>query len=742
MAIRDITLEDTFTFDFTTRALTGIPTVLANTPVLSVKETGNDTPITAGVTIDVDTASVVGYNEGSVVATAANGYEDLKTYGVYISTGTVDGVSVIGEQVYEFTIGYIAKILRDIHLDHLLAVAESDTPVDDSIIAKMVDRSSTADWSSYLHTEDSLRAISEKVSGIGSATGGGFSFAPLSDDVLEDTINDAAAVDKSTSPATVGIPVTGAEAAGWLAGDECTIAGSTNYEGQHVIDSVTTNEIVIVATYTAETFATDTIKRTIKATRLVGVETTNTFAAVSAQDGDYHVIDDAADTFAISYRFNVGGGRIATEADFTGFLNSGNDDGKLQAWNFVTSAWETRHQLPGQGGSVNQTITVPLLARNTGTSGVELGQVLMRVTHGDTNSNPTLNVDSFLVEAIGIGQTAGYQNGAIWVDTNNGVAGTESFVNGTADNPVLTWADALALSTALNLTDFHIINGSTITLTATSDNFSLTGDNWTLDLNGQSCVDSYFQGAGVSGVATAASGEVHFEGCDIGTSSIQSGHYDVCGFSATVTMTLAGDYNFHDCYSKVAGAASPTFTKTGGQTITAEFRRFSGGITMSGIESGDVMTLDFDGAAGTITLNGAEGTVEVRGIYKAIVDNRTGSPTLNTDGAIKGVDVASILADTNEMQGDQVDGGRLDLIWDAILADTAVWGAAGSEPTGVPAVDETPLVKLDYLYMAFRNKITVTATKKTYYDDAGGAEFEKDVSDDATTYTETEANAI
>ena len=107
MSDRDITLEDTFTYDFTTRAFTtGIPTTLAGTPVLSVKEGGNDTFITAGVTVDVDTGAtpVVGLHEASVVATAANGYEAGKSYALFISAGTVGGVSVVGEVIMNFTI--------------------------------------------------------------------------------------------------------------------------------------------------------------------------------------------------------------------------------------------------------------------------------------------------------------------------------------------------------------------------------------------------------------------------------------------------------------------------------------------------------------------------------------------------------------------------------------------------------------------------------------------------------------
>jgi len=104
--MRDITLEDTFYHAFTTRAFaTGIPTVLSGTPVLSVLEENNATPITAGVSVSVDRASVVGLNEATIVATAANGYESGKSYSIYISTGTVGGVSAVGEVVGQFTIG-------------------------------------------------------------------------------------------------------------------------------------------------------------------------------------------------------------------------------------------------------------------------------------------------------------------------------------------------------------------------------------------------------------------------------------------------------------------------------------------------------------------------------------------------------------------------------------------------------------------------------------------------------------
>lgn len=110
--MRDITLGDTFRHQFTTRQFSdGVPTVLANTPVLSVLEENNATPITSGVSVSVDRASVAGLNEATIVATSGNGYENLKSYAIYISTGTVGGVTVIGEVVGQFTIGLSAAAI-------------------------------------------------------------------------------------------------------------------------------------------------------------------------------------------------------------------------------------------------------------------------------------------------------------------------------------------------------------------------------------------------------------------------------------------------------------------------------------------------------------------------------------------------------------------------------------------------------------------------------------------------------
>lgn len=67
---------------------------------------------------------------------------------------------------------------------------------------------------------------------------------------------------------------------------------------------------------------------------------------------------------------------------------------------------------------------------------------------------------------------------------------------------------------------------------------------------------------------------------------------------------------------------------------------------------------------------------------------------------------------------------------------------AHAEPTGVPAANESLGTKIGYLFMALRNRVDVTSTKKTFYDDGDAGEWEKDLTDNGTTYSESEGNAI
>lgn len=64
-----------------------------------------------------------------------------------------------------------------------------------------------------------------------------------------------------------------------------------------------------------------------------------------------------------------------------------------------------------------------------------------------------------------------------------------------------------------------------------------------------------------------------------------------------------------------------------------------------------------------------------------------------------------------------------------------------AEASGVPAAAASGQSMLARLYAALRSGVSVTSTKKQFKNDAGTAQWEKDLADDGTTYTESSGNA-
>jgi hypothetical protein len=72
---------------------------------VEIYEDDSLTQITSAETLTVDFDALVGLNHLRIVATAANGFESGKSYSAVITSGTVGGVSVVGEVIYNFSIG-------------------------------------------------------------------------------------------------------------------------------------------------------------------------------------------------------------------------------------------------------------------------------------------------------------------------------------------------------------------------------------------------------------------------------------------------------------------------------------------------------------------------------------------------------------------------------------------------------------------------------------------------------------
>jgi hypothetical protein len=191
--------------------------------------------------------------------------------------------------------------------------------------------------------------------------------------------------------------------------------------------------------------------------------------------------------------------------------------------------------------------------------------------------------------------------------------------------------------------------------------------------------------------------------------------------------------------------------------------------------------------ASALTTVGTNVSTAVTQTTAANIRAAVGLVTANLDSQLSslGGTIDGIFEDTGELQADWANGGRLDLILDARASQTSVddlptnaelaasqasaddatlaaiaalnnvslasitteiadalLNDAHAEPTGVPAANASLGTKLGVLYAMSRNRVDVTATKKTFYDDGGSAEFEQDLSDNGTTFSQSEVNAV
>ena len=332
-------------------------------------------------------------------------------------------------------------------------------------------------------------------------------------------------------------------------------------------------------------FTDDNVLADLKSIAFVGTQAAGTFLITANDPDTYHQINNDGGNIDIVYKTNVGGNKQAVNILFQGFLDRNNTEGTIRVYDFLNTAWDIIYTLDGQSGSNNVVNpAMPLLSKHTGTDS-ELGDVYVRFTTSAQALADLFN-GVMLVEAVDVSQSVGYADGRIWINTLTGEAGTIPYTHGTADNPVLTWADALTLSASVGLPDFHIDNGSTIILSGNSDGLSLVGDAWILNLNSKSISALYVEGAVVSGVGTGAI-EPNFRDCHIGDVTFPPSHFTDCINEGDFTVGSEGDFFFDNLHSGVAGLSTPSLDY--GAVLNASqvnMRNISGGMTIKNMGQG------------------------------------------------------------------------------------------------------------------------------------------------------------
>lgn len=213
------------------------------------------------------------------------------------------------------------------------------------------------------------------------------------------------------------------------------------------------------------------------------------------------------------------------------------------------------------------------------------------------------------------------------------------------------------------------------------------------------------------------------------------------------------------------GIAASALNGKGNWNIGKTGYSISGTITtLDGLQN--ISATDIVSAGAITTLSGAVVNVgnnaDMRGTDGA---NTVTPPTVGAiqSGLATSVDLAAvkaetalIIADTNELQVDWEDGGRLDLLLDQIITDIAALNNlsaaqinaevadvlntdALAELAAVPGANASISAKINWLFLLNKNKATQTATTKTIRNDADSADIATSaVSSDGTIFTRQE----
>lgn len=423
-----------------------------------------------------------------------------------------------------------------------------------------------------------------------------------------------------------------------------------------------------------------------------------TYAGTALDNGVYYTLapvnPGGLDAYLV---FTLTAGQKPNTVSINGYWSGNPRYCNVYAYNWVTLTWD---QLSDASTRINHSTGDLNYAYTLLNEHYDPATLVTRIRFYSTSVTTTdrLYLDQVLVKVVSAGATASdianavYQKmaytvyeGGVWIDTVAGTAGTDLGYHGIPTRPVSNYADALTLATALGVKRFYLKPGSSITLTTSHEKWRFIGAG-SIALGGQSIADSIFEGAyEITGLSTGDDAE--FIGCGIGTSTLYHAYFDNCLFKGDVTLIAANNYYAHNCADFVAsGTTSFTFAATANLYL----RNWRGGVEIKSLAAGSECMVDGAGrviidttcSGGSLTVRGSFTITDqvVGGFLGTLTD--TANTTEITDKlptnyimgssvlTAKDDEIDAIVADTNELQTDWTNGGRLDLILDGIKAMT------------------------------------------------------------------------
>jgi hypothetical protein len=266
---------------------------------------------------------------------------------------------------------------------------------------------------------------------------------------------------------------------------------------------------------------------------------------------------------------------------------------------------------------------------------------------------------------------AKYMHGAVWIGTDANT-NTTSYVDGIVSNPVSTIAAAKSIADNLKIKRFWVQAGTTVTLGAAHVGYCFDGRGYVLALGGQDVSKAQIDRCeGLSGTGICTTGEVVVYDSHLNAIAIGEADFVRCHLNGTVTLSQATvPYRFHDCTG--IATAKITFSQANQTCVVS---KVSGVLTIAGMTAAtQVLYLDGD-ADVTLDNTNSAGSVYVAGNIR-LTNSGSGQTITKTSMFEGNTQLTDILADTNELQTDWANGGRLDLLLDGASSAGDPWGAA------------------------------------------------------------------
>ena len=286
----------------------------------------------------------------------------------------------------------------------------------------------------------------------------------------------------------------------------------------------------------------------------------------------------------------------------------------------------------------------------------------------------------------------GYYGPGVYIDSGAANETTVVGTDGTINNPVSTFAAARTIAGAIGLNRYYLEGNSDITLGATHVDWEFCGvgavaDN-TLNLGSQDVSRSRFCNLTLEGTQ-GGSGRIEAIECalqDPGTGATILHIFALrCGIVDDISVDTSNDNVFEGWYSLVAGSGTPIIRATG-SSGTIAMRHGSGGVELATLSASHNVSVETDGQVIFNADCNRNANVSVRG-NMTITDNTAGMNNLTQDAAVNMLKI-----NAGALQTDWADGGRLDLLLDAIKVQT------DDQPAGIPknvALPNFPFVMLD-----------------------------------------------